>query len=335
MPVQAGVAFAEGFRRLHLGATRLPFPVIRDRPSRDMPSTGSSSMWTWTPSSHRWRSSTIRRWPACRSSSGGRDSAASWPPAPTRPGCSGCIRPCRRTVARRLVRQAVFVDGRFHRYVEESRRAARHLRRPSRHWWKASRSMRPSSMCPVPAHCSGTDRPSPELIRSRVAERARPVLFGRRGPYKFVAKLASKQPSRWPTCTACGPGRGVVVVATGTRNSTSCIPFRSGPCGESDRLPVGDSTLSVSRTIGDLAALPPGALERHLGAALGIPSGCSGPGRRPRPVVPDQQAKSIGHEETFPTDLRDRAGARPAPGQRWSMPRPPTFRRRPVWRLGR
>ena len=59
-------------------------------------------------------------------------------------------------------------------------------------------------------------------------------------------------------------------------------------------------------TVGDLAALPPGALERYLGAALGNLAALSR-GDDQRPVVPEQVAKSIGHEETFASDIWDRA----------------------------
>jgi DNA polymerase-4 len=60
-------------------------------------------------------------------------------------------------------------------------------------------------------------------------------------------------------------------------------------------------------TVGDLAALPPATLERQLGKAQGshLAELCRGVDRRP--VVPDQKAKSIGHEETFPSDLWDPA----------------------------
>jgi hypothetical protein len=58
--------------------------------------------------------------------------------------------------------------------------------------------------------------------------------------------------------------------------------------------------------VGDIAALPPGALERYLGSALGAHLTALSRGDDPRPVVPEQAAKSIGHEETFATDLWDR-----------------------------
>jgi DNA polymerase-4 len=59
-------------------------------------------------------------------------------------------------------------------------------------------------------------------------------------------------------------------------------------------------------SVGDIAALPPGALERYLGSALGAHLTALSRGDDPRPVIPEQAAKSIGHEETFATDLWDR-----------------------------
>ena len=52
---------------------------------------------TWTRSSPRWRSSTTRRWPGGRSSSGAPGRAAWWRRAPTRRGPSGSTRPCPRS----------------------------------------------------------------------------------------------------------------------------------------------------------------------------------------------------------------------------------------------
>ncbi len=61
------------------------------------------------------------------------------------------------------------------------------------------------------------------------------------------------------------------------------------------------------RTIGDLAAYPPDALERAVGHAHGAHLHALAHNVDDRPVEPDRQAKSIGHEETFPTDVTDRA----------------------------
>jgi DNA polymerase-4 len=61
------------------------------------------------------------------------------------------------------------------------------------------------------------------------------------------------------------------------------------------------------RTIGDLAALPEGTLTGALGVAHGRHLHDLAWNRDERGVVPTRQAKSIGHEETFPRDVVDRS----------------------------
>ena len=60
------------------------------------------------------------------------------------------------------------------------------------------------------------------------------------------------------------------------------------------------------RTIGDLAALPEAALQSALGRAHGSHLAALARNDDDRPVEPSRQPKSIGHEETFATDLTDR-----------------------------
>jgi DNA polymerase-4 len=59
-------------------------------------------------------------------------------------------------------------------------------------------------------------------------------------------------------------------------------------------------------TIGDLAAVPEETLVHSLGPAAGRQLHALAWNRDPRRVEPHQEAKSIGHEETFPHDVRDR-----------------------------
>jgi DNA polymerase-4 len=73
---------------------------------------------------------------------------------------------------------------------------------------------------------------------------------------------------------------------------------------------VGPATLAKLerrgvRTVGDIADLPEDALLRLLGRASGRHLRLLARGVDPRPVEPEQRAKSIGHEETFPTDRHD------------------------------
>jgi DNA polymerase-4 len=59
-------------------------------------------------------------------------------------------------------------------------------------------------------------------------------------------------------------------------------------------------------TVGDLAAVPEATLVATLGESAGRHLHALGWNRDDRPVVPDHEVKSIGHEETFPVDLHDR-----------------------------
>ena len=61
------------------------------------------------------------------------------------------------------------------------------------------------------------------------------------------------------------------------------------------------------RTIGDLAALPEATLVSALGVAQGHHLHALAWNRDERRVAPGRQVKSVGHEETFPTDVVDRA----------------------------
>jgi DNA polymerase-4 len=61
------------------------------------------------------------------------------------------------------------------------------------------------------------------------------------------------------------------------------------------------------RTVGDLAHVPAKTLQRALGPAAGGHLHELSWGRDPRRVVPEEPEKSIGHEETFGTDVDDPA----------------------------
>ncbi len=60
-------------------------------------------------------------------------------------------------------------------------------------------------------------------------------------------------------------------------------------------------------TIGDLAALPEQALVDALGQSSGRHLHALAWNRDDRPVEPNREVKSIGHEETFPRDVAERA----------------------------
>jgi DNA polymerase-4 len=113
---------------------------------------------------------------------------------------------------------------------------------------------------------------------------------------KLVAKLASD----------LSKPDGLLVVAPGTElDLLHPLPVRRlwgvGPATERKLAALG------VRTIGDLAAAPEDAVVHALGNAAGHHLHELAWNRDGRPVVADQEVKSIGHEQTFPTDLHDHA----------------------------
>ena len=113
---------------------------------------------------------------------------------------------------------------------------------------------------------------------------------------KLLAKLASD---------LCKPD-GLLVVEPGTELDLL------HPLGVRRLWGVGPATerkltaLGVT-TVGELAQLPEETLVHALGRASGQHLHALAWNRDERPVVADQEVKSIGHEETFPSDLHDHA----------------------------
>jgi DNA polymerase IV len=208
------------------------------------------------------------------------------------------------SVARRLCPTAVFVDGRFHRYVEESVKLHAILQSVTplvegisldEAFLDVTGSVQLLGDGPTIAHA----------VRRRVADELHLACSVGVGRSKLMAKLASKaaKPSASRTGIVTGPA---VVVVPPERELAFLhpLPVRAlwgvGPV-------TGRKLDSLGiLTVGDLASLPAGSLQRYLGTALGAHLAELACGHDPRPVVPEQEAKSIGHEETFPFDLWDR-----------------------------
>jgi DNA polymerase-4 len=113
---------------------------------------------------------------------------------------------------------------------------------------------------------------------------------------KFVAKLAS---------TRAKPDGLLVVRPPEVMDFLHPLPVGAlwgvGPKTEEVLLRLG------MRTVGDLAHVPAKTLQRALGVAAGGHLHELAWGRDPRRVVPEESEKSIGHEETFSTDIDDPA----------------------------
>jgi DNA polymerase-4 len=208
------------------------------------------------------------------------------------------------SIARRRCPDAIFIDGRFHRYIEESKRLHEIL----------------SSFTPLVegisldeafldvtggVHLFGDGTGIGREIRSRVLEQmGLPCSVGV-GRSKLMAKLASKVAKPRATREGIEPGPGVVEVrAEDELAFLHPMPVRAlwgiGPVTEKRLAALGVTT------IGELAAVPSDALERYLGTAAGRHLSELARGIDDRPVEPVQEAKSIGHEETFTTDLWER-----------------------------
>jgi DNA polymerase-4 len=207
-------------------------------------------------------------------------------------------------VARRLCPNAIFVHGRYHRYVEESQKLHAIL----------------ESVTPLVEGISideafldvtgalallGDGEQIGVGLRARIGDELGLACSVGVGRTKLVAKLASKAAKPVASRSGITEGRGVFVVPPDEELAfLHSLPVRAlwgvGPA-TGRRL----DALGV-QSVGDLAALPDGALERAVGTSGGAHLAALARGEDPRPVVTDQAAKSIGHEETFAADLWDR-----------------------------
>lgn len=204
------------------------------------------------------------------------------------------------SVARRLCPHAVFLDGRFHRYVEESTRL--HAILGSYTPLVEGISLDEAFLdVSGTVHLFGSGSTIALAIRDRVLAELRLACSVGVGRTKLMAKLASKAAKPRASLTGIEPGPGVVVVPADVELAfLHPMPVRElwgiGPATEKRLLALGVTM------VGELAAVPPEALERYLGNAAGRHLSELSRAIDDRPVVPDQEAKSIGHEETFSSD---------------------------------
>ena len=207
------------------------------------------------------------------------------------------------SVARRLCPDAVFLDGRFHRYVEESERL--HAVLASYTPLVEGISLDEAFLDVSGAvHLFGSGVTMGHQIRERVRDEMQLGCAVGVGRSKLMAKLASKAAKPRASRSGIEPGPGVVEVpAEGELDFLHPLPVRAlwgiGPVTEKRLLALGVTT------VGELAEMAPDALERYLGVAAGRHLSELSRGIDDRPVVPEQEAKSIGHEETFASDLWD------------------------------
>jgi len=193
--------------------------------------------------------------------------------------------------ARQACPQATFLSPRLARYVEKSHEVMAVL----------------ASVSPLVEQLSideafvdvagarrmlGDPRAIAAIVRRRVLDEAGLCLSVGVASTKFLAKLASDM----------AKPDGVLIVEPGTE------PAFLGPLPVTRLWGVGPATLTKLermglRTIGDVANANEQVLVRTLGASLGHHLHALAHNDDPRPVVPEREAKSIGAEETFPSDL--------------------------------
>jgi DNA polymerase-4 len=113
---------------------------------------------------------------------------------------------------------------------------------------------------------------------------------------KFVAKLASAR---------CKPDGLLVVPADGVVAFLHPLPV-GALWGVGDKTALVLSQLGL-HTVGDLANTPVATLQRALGPAAGTHLAALAWGRDARRVVTHEPDKSVGAEETFPSDVDDPA----------------------------
>ncbi|GGM37962.1 DNA polymerase IV [Longimycelium tulufanense] len=200
------------------------------------------------------------------------------------------------TRARRLCPHAVFLAPNFRRYQEVSRGVMAIFK-------DVTPLVEPLSLDEAFLDVSGALRrlgTTPagigELLRARVAAAHGITCSVGVAATKFVAKLASGMAK---------PDGMLVVPAAEIIDFLHPLPV-SALWGVGARTAEQLERIGL-RTVADIAAAPLPRLRRTLGVAMAEHLHALAQGRDERTVVPDAEEKSVGTEETFDTDLHDRA----------------------------
>lgn len=207
--------------------------------------------------------------------------------------------------ARRLCPSAVFVHGDLSRYGEYSRRI-------HAVFTSYTPLVEGISLDEAFLDVGGARRlfgPAPDIaaaVRRRIRDEVGLGCSVGVAPSKLLAKLASKQAKPRASLSGVVEGPGVVVVRPG-EELAFLHPMPVGALWG-----VGPRTADKLRakgvgTVGDLAAVPRATVVEWLGPAAGTQLWELAWARDARPVEPSRPPKSVGHEETFAVDLRERA----------------------------
>ncbi|MEY4130799.1 MAG: hypothetical protein RLZZ31_923 [Actinomycetota bacterium] len=207
-------------------------------------------------------------------------------------------------MARKLCPHAVFLSGRYDRYVEISAQVMDVFH-------NFTPIVEPLSLDEAFLDLTGAEKlfgPPKEIgkkIRAEVLETVGLTCSVGMASTKFIAKLASEQAK--PKASPRGPvfGDGVKVVP-----AEEILQFLH-PLPVQALWGVGPATLAKLQrmgivTVGDLANLPIENIVAALGKSAGQHLHDLANGIDDRVVVPDREVKSIGHEETFRHNMHDR-----------------------------
>lgn len=207
--------------------------------------------------------------------------------------------------ARRLCPHAVFLPPRFELYREASAQLQEILA-------EVTPIVEPIALDEAFLDVSGATGlfGAPEAIGARIRRKVADALHLAAsvgaGPNKLVAKLASKAAKPSSDRSGVRPGPGVVVVA-----EEGVLEFL-WPLPASSLWGVGPATMQRLARLGaqrvaDVARLPEDALVSALGKVAGHLVHELAWGRDERRVAPQRAPKSLGHEETYESDVTDRA----------------------------
>jgi DNA polymerase-4 len=198
------------------------------------------------------------------------------------------------TRARRLCPQAVYIQPRHKLYSEVSREVMAIFR-------AVTPEVEPLSLDEAFLDVTGSRRrlamtPAQiaQFIRAQVREQQAITCSVGVAPVKFVAKIASAR---------CKPDGMLVVPEDGVLDFLHPLPV-SALWGVGAKAEEVLARLGL-RTIGDIAHIPEQTLQRELGTAAGTHLWALAWARDERRVVPRREEKSVGAEETFPTDVDD------------------------------
>jgi DNA polymerase-4 len=202
--------------------------------------------------------------------------------------------------ARRLCPELVFLPPDHAHYAEVSRQVQEHFR-------SVTPLVEPLALDEAFLDVTGALRllgPAHEIaagLRQRIRDDLGLTCSVGIASTKMLAKMASEAAKPRAERDRILPGVGIVEIRPGEELSfLHPRPVRA-------LWGVGPATLAKLErlgvdTIGDLAALERGTVERILGRANGGHLWLLAQGIDPRPVEPDRVVKSHGHEETFATD---------------------------------